>query len=109
MRTGMSDPNFTAEDDDAPPPKPPRPVRGPRDHTYDEDLLLAQRLQREEQQRAQQGGYQQGYPTRGDSRRGQDLRPNELHDREHSFFDGNWGHQQDDRRILISSRRPARD
>jgi hypothetical protein len=79
----MNDPNFTA--DELPPPKPPRPSPGPRDHSYDDDFLLAQRLQQEEQQRAQRSG--QGSRERVDPRMSQSRRQNEAYDREHSFFD----------------------
>lgn len=83
----MSDPTFQA--DDLPPPKPPRPT-GPRDYSYDDDFLLAQQLQQEEQRQAQAAGYgrQRGDPRLPQQRKETGLKPNELYDKEHSFFDG---------------------
>lgn len=86
----MSDPNFTADEQEQelPPPKPPRPSQQQR-HSYDEDLRLAQELQRQEQQNAQSAGYgsrSRQHPNQ--QRRETGLKPNELYDREHSFFDG---------------------
>ncbi|KAF2750121.1 hypothetical protein M011DRAFT_456064 [Sporormia fimetaria CBS 119925] len=86
----MSDPDFKEED--IAPPKPPRPTqnRGP---SYDDDFLLAQRLQQEEQQSAGWGSTQHGHhghrgePRLPQQRRETGLKPNEMHDKEHSFFD----------------------
>ncbi|KAF2682189.1 hypothetical protein K458DRAFT_433159 [Lentithecium fluviatile CBS 122367] len=82
----MSDPSFQAEE--APPPKPPRPVQQPRSQV-EQDEIYARQLAEHYQSNFQ--GY--GSRTRGDpplpkQRRETGLKPNELNDDpNHSFFD----------------------
>ena len=86
----MSDPNFVAEPEERPPPRPPRPTTNPRSQ-LEQDELYARQLAEHYEQSAPEGF---GSRERGDPplpRRRQDtgLKPNELYeDREHSFFDG---------------------
>jgi hypothetical protein len=90
----MSDPNFKAEDAQAPPPQPPRPQ--PRSQLEQDEIYarqLAEHYQSQSNAQAQaQGGYrqQQQRPqgAQGEQQRRQQpaQRPGEP-DREHSFFD----------------------
>jgi len=84
----MSDPNFKAEDAQAPPPQPPRPSQ-PRSQLEQDEIYARQLAEHYQTQSARTHTQAQGgYRPHGDQRRQQQpaQRPGEP-DREHSFFD----------------------
>lgn len=86
---GMSDPSFVAEQ--PPPPQPARPARRPQQpmSQMESDELYARQLA--EQYDSAPAGYGsrgRGDPPMGQRRQQTGLKPNELHDEDHSFWDG---------------------
>jgi hypothetical protein len=79
----MSDPNFKAEEAQAPPPQPPRPQ--PRSQLEQDEMYARQLAHHYQSQGGPQG--QGGYGARGEGQAPGRPRPGEP-EREHSFFDG---------------------
>ncbi|KAJ9644548.1 ubiquitin-binding protein cue5 [Coniosporium apollinis] len=82
----MSDPDFQQEE--APPPQPPRPTQAQRQLESDE--MYARQLAEHYQKTQGPPGYgsrERGNPPLPRQKRETGLKPNELYDKEHSFFE----------------------
>jgi hypothetical protein len=85
---GMSDPSFVAEQ--PPPPQPTRPARRPQQQLsqLEADEIYARQLaEHYDSAPSGYGSRGRGNPPTG-HRRETGLKPNELHDEDHSFWDG---------------------
>ncbi|OCK78043.1 hypothetical protein K432DRAFT_418238 [Lepidopterella palustris CBS 459.81] len=81
----MSDPDFKEEE--APPPKPPRPTQ-PRSQLEADELYARQLAQHYQSTSQGYGSRERGEPPMPRRRQDTGLKPNELYgDKEHSFFD----------------------
>ncbi|KAF2010182.1 hypothetical protein BU24DRAFT_428204 [Aaosphaeria arxii CBS 175.79] len=82
----MSDPSFSAED--APPPQPPRPAQQPRSQVEQDEIYARQLAQHYQSSYTEDhGSSRQREPHLPQQRQQTGLKPNELYDRDHSFFD----------------------